>query len=56
MIALPSGVMISVVISGLATRREIARAVGVHENTLQRVVRGGLRVVLPAKPGPKRKS
>ena len=46
----------SLVTSGLATRRDIARAFEVHENTVQRLVRGGLAAVLPGKPGPKRKS
>jgi transposase len=48
--------MFSVVSSGLATRRDVARAFGLHENTVQRLVRGGLGAVVPAKPGPKRKS
>jgi hypothetical protein len=48
--------MYSVVTSGLATRRDVARAFGVHGNTLQRLVRGGLGKVVPGKAGPKRKS
>jgi transposase len=48
--------MFSIVSSGLATRRDVARAFSVHENTVQRLVRGGLSAVLPGRPGPKRKS
>ena len=48
--------MISLVTSGLATRRDLAPAFGVHENTVQRAVRGGLVSVMPAKRGPKGKS
>ncbi len=48
--------MFTVVTSGLATRRDVAHAFGVHENTVQRQVCGGLNAVVPGKPGPKRKS
>ncbi len=48
--------MFSVVTSGLATRRDVGHAFGVHENTVQRLVRAGLGGVIPAKPGPKRRS
>jgi transposase len=47
--------MLSVVTSGLATTRDVAAAFGLHENTVQRLVRQWLGAVVPAKPGPKRK-
>jgi transposase len=47
--------MLSVVTSGLATTRDVAAAFGLHEDTVQRLVRQGLGTVMPAKPGPKRK-
>ena len=47
--------MLSVVTSGLATTRDVAAAFGLHEDTVQRLVRQGLGAVVPAKPGPKRK-
>ena len=47
--------MLSVVTSGLASTRDVAAAFGLHENTVQRLVRQWLGAVVPAKPGPKRK-
>ena len=45
--------LVSLVTAGLATRREVAAAFGVHENTAQRLVRQGLAALVPARRGPK---